>query len=149
MEKYPVPNDTQPSRAPGLGPLLSTSRPTGIPAIYIPRFPKVPYANETHIQPFRNVSCSLSGCSGSRRASSSLRMRAPTLSMHTANSVRSRQLLQWEYLTFVPHASEMTVAATTDTTLAVLNLFSDMAAEPDDSLLGSLPGGHRCVAASG
>ena len=45
-------------------------------------------------------------------------------------------------LTLVPHANDITVAATTDTIRAVLNLLSDMAAELADKVLKVLFGCH-------
>jgi len=57
------------------------------------------------------------------------------------------RLLQLDCLTFVPHASDMTVAATTDTTLAVLSFCSDMATGRCRYRWGPLPGCHRVAAA--
>lgn len=84
IEKYPAPNDRDPNRAHGLGPLLSTSNPTGMPAIYIPRFPNVP----CHVLDFfihvRLLEYNLLlSCFGLKRASSSPRRSVPTLSRHT------------------------------------------------------------------
>ena len=49
------------------------------------------------------------------------------LSMHTVAIISAYTKTNCVgVLTLVPHASDMTVAATTDTILAVLNLFPDM-----------------------
>ena len=66
-------------------------------------------------------------CSELRRASTFLQMLVPMRSRHTFQAVsHDTQTATARVFTLVPHASDMMVAATTDVTLATLNLCPDI-----------------------